>query len=117
MEKSDALEIYKVRIGEQATWLNLHRQTSQQYFVLISAIFAASLTIFFKKGIISNISFFGFFLNISLGFSAIGLCRRFYQRFLEEITITAKLESLIGLSDQRKHEHNNTVIPFPKDKY
>ena len=44
---------------------------------------------------------------------AIRLCVRFYEGMLEDITITAKLEDLIGLSKPR--DNKGTV--FPKDKY
>ena len=118
MEEKDALEIYKIRISEQAAWLNLHRQTSQQYFALISVIFAALLAAFFKYSdkLISDLTLIGFLLNILLGVSGMRMCFRYYQRFLEEITIMAKIEPLIGIINTRVKNSDNTISVFPKDK-
>lgn len=118
MEKSDAFEIYKSRISEQAAWLNLHRQTSQQYFTLISVIFAALLAAFFKYSdeFMSDLTFFGFLLNILLGVTGMRMCFRYYQRFLEEITIMAKIEPLIGLINTRVKISDNSISVLPKDE-
>lgn len=120
MDESRAFEIYKIIRGEEAIWLNLHRQYSGQYFTLIAAVFGASLAaIYYFKGepwllavLIAPM------LNILLCCTAIRMCDRFYQRFLEGITIQAKLEPLVGLIEPRPEAGEASEdSPFPQDKY
>jgi len=56
-------------------------------------------------------------LNILLCVTAIRTCSRFYQRFLETITIQAKLSHMIGLTAPRlKQTKSSGPVPFPRDK-
>jgi hypothetical protein len=54
-------------------------------------------------------------LNILLCVTAIRVCDRFYRRFLEHITILAKLEALIGLATPLQEMRK--ALPFPTDKF
>ena len=119
MDESKALEIYKMIKGEETMWLNLHRQYSQQYFTLIAAIFATSLlaTYHFRgEPWLTLIVLIAPIVNILLSVTAIRMCNRFYQRFLEGITIQAKLEPLIGLTGPRPDEIEASRS-FPEDKH
>lgn len=121
MDKKEAFDFYKLIRGEEIPWLNLHRQYSQQYLTLISAIFAVSLGALyhFKEDPLLVLAvILGPFLNVLMCVIAIKMCNRFYQRFLEGVTIQVKIEPLLGLSNQReKKAEDDTVWPFPNDKY
>ena len=121
MDKKEAFDFYKLIRGEEISWLNLHRQYSQQYLTLISAIFAVSLGALyqFKEDPLLILAvILGLLLNVLLCITAIKMCNRFYQRFLEGVTIQAKIEPLLGLSNPREEKAENaTVWPYPNDKY
>ena len=121
MDKKEAFGFYKLIRSEEISWLNLRRQYSQQYLTLISAIFAISLGAFyqFKNDPLLVIAVtLGPLLNILLCITAIKMCNRFYRRFLEGITIQAKIESLLGLDNQReKNQKDAAIHSFPDDKY
>ena len=121
MDKKEAFDFYTLIRGQEIAWLNLHRQYSQQYLTLISAIFAISLGAFyqFKNYPLLVIAIIlGPLLNILLCITAIKMCNRFYQRFLEGVTIQAKIEPLLGLDNQRgKNQKDPVIHPFPNDRY
>ena len=119
MDESIALEIYKVYKGKETICLKLHRQYSQQYFTLIMAIFAASLLAIYHFKTDYQIMLAMLFVpivNIVLSVTAIHMCNRFYKRFLEAITIQAKLEPLIGLIATRP-DASEPSSPFPEDTH
>jgi hypothetical protein len=121
MDKKEAFDFYKLIRGEEISWLNLHRQYSQQYLTLISAIFAVSLGALYQfknEPLLVVAVILGPLLNILLGITAIKMCNRFYQRFLEGVTIQAKIEPLLGLDTQREeNQEDDTRYPFPDDKH
>ncbi len=55
-------------------------------------------------------------VNILLSYTANRMCNRFYQRYLENVTIQAKLEPLIGLSSPRP-DASEASRPFPEDTH
>jgi len=96
-----AVELYKVHVGGQSEWLGLHQKHCQQFLVLISAVSAASLTALHYFGgdpVVLCAICMGPALNVILAITAIKLCSRAYKRFLEDVTIAAKLQPLLGLS-------------------
>lgn len=121
MERKETFEFYKLIRSEEISWLNLHQQYTQQYLKLISAILAISLGALYQFRTIPFlliVVIVGPSLNIFLCITAIKMCNRFYQRFLECITIQAKIEPLIGIIYKRKKKKNNTPnFFFPKDEY
>ena len=117
MDASTVIEIYKAFKDEETSCLNLHRQYSQQYFTLIVAILAASLLAvyhFKDDPWITLVVLAAPVVNILLSITAIKMCNRFYQRFLEAITVQAKLEPLIGFNLTRPDE-SEASRPFPED--
>lgn len=119
MDDLKALEIYKITKSEEATMLNLHRQYSHQYFTLVAVIFGVTLGVIyqFKGNLWLMLALFAPFLNILICTSAIRTCNRFYQRFLEGITILIKLEPFIGLTSPRPNKTKESEsLPFPEDK-
>ena len=115
MESDDILELYKLFRNHLHVSIDLHRQHLQHYLTFITAILGATLVGFFQVslGWLSMIFVIGPVINIFTCVLAIKMCDRFYEGMLESITITAKLEDLIGLSKPR----NNKETVFPKDKY
>lgn len=120
LDPEKALELFKVFRADNASWLSLHREYSQQYITLITAVMAASLGALYQFGknpwLALSIAI-GPILNILLCFNAIAACHRYYCHFLEGVTILAKLEPLVGLRQSRlgKSGADSTLLPFPQD--
>ncbi len=100
-------------------WLNLHRQHFTQFVTIILAFLTAFLGIFYHFQSQSQItcllklalaSLFSF--NVMLSIVGIKVCDRFYQRFLESITIANKLYLLLknGIGDIDLKIKNNEDI-------
>lgn len=121
MNDERAFELYKLAHQEQISWLNLHRQHSQQYFVLVSALFAASLGAIyhFRNAPLFTIAVVvGPVLGALLSITAVGMCDRFYRRFLESITIQAKLAPIVGVTEERSELSNGKrPTPFSDDTH
>jgi len=115
MDDDHILEFYKLFRNHLHMSIDLHRQHLQHYLTFITAILGATLVGFFKVslGWLSLIFVIGPIINIFICVLAIRMCDRFYEGMLESITITAKLEDLIGLSKPR----DNKETVYPKDNY
>lgn len=115
MANNDILELYKIFRNELHISIDLHRQHLQHYLTFITAVFGVSIAGFyqFDLGWLSMILVIGPLINIFICVLAIRMCNRFYEGMLEDITITAKLEELIGLLNPR----DNKETVFPKDKH
>ncbi|QWR77325.1 hypothetical protein [Candidatus Magnetomonas plexicatena] len=115
----DLIEIYKQFRTEKHKSIDLHLQHFRNYLTLLSAIFAGILYIFVSP----KTSLFALPLIFGLSFSGAGLawrarktCDRFYLGVVEAITMSAKIEDLLGLT-------SNTLLgtrpeserPFPND--
>ncbi|HUV59143.1 MAG TPA: hypothetical protein VMW09_03420 [Desulfatiglandales bacterium] len=119
MDDGRAFELYKLANQHQISWLNLHRQHLQQYFVLIAALFGASLGAIyhFRHDPWFTIAVIvGPLLGALLSITAVGMCDRFYRSFLESVTIHAKLAPIVGVTEKRSMLPNKKgTIPFPDD--
>jgi len=115
LDDDHILELYKLFRNHLHMSIDLHRQHLQHYLTFITAILGATLVGFFEVslGWFSLIFLIGPIINISICVLAIKMCDRFYEGMLESITITAKLEDLIGLSKPR----DNKETVYPKDNY
>lgn len=120
LDPEKALELYKIFRADNASWLSLHREYSQQYTTLITAVMAASLGALYQFGndpwLALSIAI-GPILNILLCFNATAACDRYYRHFLEGVTIQAKLEPLMGLRQSRRGKlgTDSALFPFPQD--
>jgi hypothetical protein len=117
-DKSTLVDLYRVHVDEQWNALDLHRSYSSQYFALVAAILGASLAAvdhFREQRWFILAVGMGPLFNAMLCATAIRMCNRFYQRFLEHTTVMAKLESLIGLAAPLEEE--GEAMPFPADKF
>lgn len=121
MDANTALELYKLASRDSVSWLNLHAQHSRGYFFLIITLFGASLggSYHFPVGSWPTIALLlGPILGALLSVVAIRTCDRFYRRFLESITIQAKLERMIGLTKERSLDvDDDASIAFRYDTH
>ena len=121
MNDNTAFELYKLARQDQINFLNLHRQYSQQYFVLITTLFGISLGVLYHfrdNPWIMIALIFGPILGVLLSINAIKACDRFYQRFLENITIQAKLEPIIDVKKVRTIlSKEDNIMAFTEDDY
>jgi hypothetical protein len=105
MERDRLFELYLSVRSEQVEWMNRHGQNFRYYVTLIAAMLAATLGALYQFRGSPQFSrlaaVLGFGLNAGLCVVAILACNRSYQRFLEAVTITAKLESFLGLDGAR----------------
>lgn len=122
MDENKAFEFYKLVRSEQISWLNLHREYAQHYSTFIAAVFAVTLGVIYQfkdNPWISLAAAIGPVINILLCVNADRVCDRFYQRFLEGITIQAKLEALLDFTSSRSGmgASSESSMPFPQDRY
>lgn len=119
MNDKRALELYRLAREDEISWLNLYRQYSQQYFALVAALFGVSLGAIYhfrNEPWFSIAIIVGPILGALLSIIAVKTCDRFYQRFLESVTIQAKLEPLVGVTEKRSISADSPQLtPFPDD--
>lgn len=119
MDKKDALELYKSLRTQETNWLTLHRNDSQRYLTIIVAIFAVAVGAAYQLKDHHNLMIavvVGPILNTLLCLTAIMVCKESYRRYLEEVTIEIKLESIIGLNSERAMPEGQ-FNHFPIDKH
>ena len=113
------MKLYEVHEKERIAALDLHYRNRNYYMTLVSAL----LTIF-VGGMLQFYQEFSSFILFAIPISIIVLSElakrsmdRYYQRFLENIVILAKVEHLWGLDGSvRKTEHKSTEILWSEDK-
>ena len=126
MDHQRAFELYRLFRQENATWLSSHREHSQQFLTLVSAILGVSIAALVQLSTMPNLISdniwmlglisLGPFVNVLLCINAIRMCDRAYQAYLECISIQAKLERKIGLIGKRSTSAKDGVLEFPDDK-
>jgi hypothetical protein len=122
MDKKTALELYTLFRQENSLWLGNHREHSQQYFTLVIAILGASIAAISQFMTLHPLLIFiiviGPLINLLLCRIAITMCDRSYQAYLECISIQAKLEPVIGLTETRDlSATDKPILQFAKDEH
>lgn len=122
MDKKTALELYTLFRQENPAWLSAHREHAQQYFALVVAILAASIAAISAFPTLKFLPMLaivmGLLFNVLLCRIAMTICNRSYQAYLEGISIQAKLEVIIGLTDPRTPSTTTErLLHYPKDEY
>jgi len=122
MDEKTALELYTIFRHENSLWLANYREHSQQYFTLVITILAASIAAISQFDTLAPplmlLVAVGPLVNLFLCQIAVSTCNRSYQVFLEGISIQAKLEPIIGLTDPRNPPTEyQPVLQFSKDEY
>lgn len=121
MDDPVLIESYKLFREEAHKSIELHATHFRNFLTLIIAISAATLAgaqhylaEYYKLGLVLLAG--GCFGIVAAHFGR-KLCDRFYEGMLEAITVTAKLEEILGLND--RYKANETVkkdsAVFPKD--
>jgi hypothetical protein len=96
---------YLATRSEEIQWMNRHSLHFRHYVTMVTAILAATLGAIyqFKENAVFVVAAasLGFVVNIVLCIVAVCTCDRAYGRFLEAVTIAAKLEGFLGLDGAR----------------
>src|SRR3972149_2719731 len=114
--------MYKMFRGEMYSEIKLHRETLQNYLAFSTAVLSATIGGYFQLGPASwagtAILSAGSVMNLIVCTIGIRMCDRFYLGLLERIAIVAKLESVLGLTDNRpKRSKQSEVMALAGDKY
>ena len=113
--------MYKLFRVEMIEIFKLHRESLQNYLAFVAVILGATIagTLQISSiGWIGVIVILGPILNVFVCLLAIRMCNRFYLGILERITISAKLESILGIEEYKLTEVNQgNKTSFFKDIY
>jgi len=119
MKNEKLLRLYLAMRSEHVEWISRHSQHFSHYLTLVVAVLGATLgASYYFLGtdggeVTIIVAFLGFGANIGLCYVAIRACDRFYRRFLESVTVMAKLEASLEL-DKRPSVPED---PFADDQH
>jgi len=125
-------ELYLASRSHQIEWMNRHSTQIEHYLTLVLAILAITLGAGYHFLVAQpGVSWLWWVvggasaLNAVVAIAALKACDRSYQRFLEEVTIAAKLEGVFGYDEHRPNDHHqedngphspqSRPMPFPDD--
>ncbi|MCX5815310.1 MAG: hypothetical protein NTX75_03580 [Proteobacteria bacterium] len=121
LSSDNMVKIYEIFRKNLLASMNLHRQHAQHYLTFIAVVTAATIAGFVAmlNANSSKTCFLvvGPIFNVYLSVLAICMCNRYYKGFLEEVSVTAKIEELIGLSTPHSQRQNScfkedeTIVP------
>ena len=103
MKDESLLKLYLAMRSEHVEWISRHSQHFSYYLTLVVAVFAVTMGASYRflepdSGEVAVVvAFLGSAANILLCIVAIRACNRFYRRFLESVTVMAKLEAYLKL--------------------
>jgi len=99
-EHQKLLKLYELSINEEHHFLDAHQNRVAFYCGILSALFAGTVAGFFQASEWHHKAFLciGPVLICALSAIAIKGTSRLYQRFLEAVTIRAKIEQELGLT-------------------
>lgn len=103
----DKLRLLEISISEEHYFIDAHQKRINFYSSLISAILAATIagTMKATRSIDFLLLCVGPILISFLSWTAKKACLRFYQRFLEAITVRGKLEAELGFAEKFTNEN------------
>lgn len=98
--QEELLKLYELIINEEHYFIEAHQTRIKFYTSIISAILAATVAGVFKATAWFHFSVLclGPFLAVMVSRIAVDGTYRLYQRFLEAITVRAKIEQLLGFT-------------------
>ena len=131
-ERDRLFQLYLASRSHEIEWMNRHSTQFEHYLTLVLAILAISLGAGYHFLVTRpDVSWLWWavggasIVNAVVVIAALKACDRSYQRFLEEVTISAKLEGLFGYDEHRpndRQQDNNEPdspqsppIRFPDD--
>jgi hypothetical protein len=104
MDDDRRFELYLAIRSEHVEWLKQHCEHFSHYVTLVMAVLTVTLAGVFQLHqsivcplVVGSVASIGFLTNIGLCIVAILVCSRYYQAFLEAVTVMAKLEASLEL--------------------
>ena len=119
MENENLMELYLAMRSEHVEWISRHSHHFSHYLTLVVAVLAATLGASYHfretwQGLAAVfVAILGFGANVGLCCVAKRACDRYYQQFLESVTVMAKLEASLELEKRP----SGAADPFKDDKY
>ncbi len=109
LDNGDLLALFKTVVDEQYLNSKMYFDYAKWFLGANTAIFAAVFAGFLKSSVPSHyvVLCIGFLIVIGVSQIAIETTWRFYKRFLEVVSVRAKLEHALGLTDQRNTGEKN----------
>lgn len=121
MKSDELISVYISFKDDSKGWLGLHHQHFTQFVSIILAVLAASIAAiaqFQNNRWLLLLIVIAPVFNTILSFTAIKVCDRFYQRFLEHDATAMKLFLLSGLSQSLQKEIDKQQLSlFPKSTH
>ena len=124
MDDDKRFELYLGIRSERIEFLKQHCEHFSHYLTLVMAVLTVTLAGVFtlhQSGVlplvVGAVASIGFLSNIGLCVVAILVCRRYYQAFLEAVTVMAKLEALLDVETipSRGERPGGASVYFPDD--
>jgi hypothetical protein len=124
MDDDKRFELYLAIRSELVEWLKQHCEHFSHYLTLVMAVLTVTLAGVFQLHqsmvcplVVGAVASVGFLTNIGLCIVAILVCSRYYQAFLEAVTVIAKLEALLEVEPipSRAECPGGASVYFPND--
>jgi hypothetical protein len=99
LRPENVLKLYEIACEEEKSFLEAHQNRVAFFAGLLSTVLAATLAGFFQAGAAYQLAglLAGPVIIVALARLATGATERFYRRFLEVVTVKAKLQHQLGL--------------------
>jgi hypothetical protein len=122
--KLEIIELYKVYSQNRVSFIDLrHKYTNYYTGIQIAILSGIALVIINfnrlpENSLIYYIIATGFFLNILISTFALNMNERNFQAAIENVTMLAKIEALLGLDEKIciKDKKMPNIVLWPKDK-
>ncbi|MBW1811945.1 MAG: hypothetical protein JRJ87_27420 [Deltaproteobacteria bacterium] len=101
LTQDELLDVYKTTVQEMHNFLRGHQTRVNFFMGILSVVFAGTVAGVFKASSWYHVAFLtiGPVIIIALAQIAINGVFRLYQQFLEIVTVRAKLEQVLGLTE------------------
>jgi len=108
MGNEELLKLYELAINEEHHFLDAHQNRVAFYSGILSALVAGTVAGFFQASEWYHLAFLciGPVLIFVVSTIAIDGTLRFYQRFVDAVTVRAKIEQELGLTEERSVNTN-----------
>lgn len=119
MKNENLFKLYLAMRSEHVEWISRQSEHFSHYLTLVVAILGLTTAAVYhlydseKCGLAVGAALLGFGANVGLCRAATSACDRFYRRFLESVTVMAKLEASLEL-DKRVPRAGH---PFEDDQH
>jgi hypothetical protein len=124
MDEDKWFRLYLAMRSEHFEALKQHGEHFSHYLTLVMAVLTVTGAAVFQLHearvcpvAVGGVALTGSVINIALCYVAIKVCNRYYEAFLEAVTVMAKLESSLHLEARPLGAGSSTDAsgPFPKD--